>query len=202
MVSRLSVCLLLVVASLVGCMPTHLGNPSDTYVRHVADTNATANACADAEFLSRHVANEIGAIHTQILRIYKYDNALYEGAYAARKYDLLHKDEIGLYSDCSQIKYSAHLIIKKGRTEYARNLDRLKYKQAAFNQFLSEAVNTTQELGQQAQSMGNNASAYTNLPNNQPSFGLPDNQTNHYLINTDSGLTQCHVTPSGYTFCN
>jgi len=44
---------------------------------------------------------------------------------------------------------------------------------------------------------------YIPMPSGQVTFGQKDKSNyNHYLINTPSGIRQCHVTSSGYIFCN
>jgi hypothetical protein len=44
---------------------------------------------------------------------------------------------------------------------------------------------------------------YIPMPSGQVTFGQKSmNNSNHYLINTPSGMRQCHVTNSGYIFCN
>jgi len=44
---------------------------------------------------------------------------------------------------------------------------------------------------------------YIPMPSGQVTFGQKNTSNyNHYLVNTPSGMRQCHVANSGYVFCN
>lgn len=44
---------------------------------------------------------------------------------------------------------------------------------------------------------------YIPMPSGKVTFGKnSDSNYNHYLVNTPSGMRQCHVASSGYVFCN
>lgn len=61
-------------------------------------------------------------------------------------------------------------------------------------------------MGTQAASIGSTMPSaipnYGPMPSGKVTFGMPENKTNHYLVQTGRGPRLCSVTASGYVTCN
>lgn len=196
MVSHLKLGLLLLISSLMGCetMMAHY-SISDKVADGYGRATAMAVGCADSGFIPKLDAYALGYYTTQLLDISVYNHAAYEQGHR----DTLNKLEglsgYQLESGCSSVMKAFPQVTNTMKKRYEDTAEYLSVARAQeFNQMLATlAEPTTTPV----------YTAPTITPDNKVDFGQGDGAGyNHYLINTSSGLTQCHVSSSGYTFCN
>lgn len=172
--------LLVLVLLLTGC---------ETLLPHtkVSDESVIANAkfmyqlqdCAQRGLISQELLTPYSLAVTQYMHAVVLNRKLYEDTYAAGAPRVP-------TSECPEV--TPHLA--RMTANVRRQTQEALAWQSSGGSRSSRTVQTVQ----------------VDFPINQPKgeVNLTGNQsgTKHYLINTGSGTKQCHVTSSGYTFCN
>jgi|GEM_PF-6512443 len=192
---RLSI-LLFALFSLVGCASTK-PVALDNDIAWMASSTATANACSDLRDLPVAHAREMNQTAQYVLTQVEYSEATYRGAYN-HQMDYMHimTDE------------DVDTMCTEALTAIPGNIAYLKKKFPVYTinpwwTLLDPLVDTLDSVSEDAQALGRSAQEQANKGYTPASTGS-DNEggSRNVLINTDDGLVQCTVTPSGYTFCN
>lgn len=144
---------------------------------------------------------------SKVLAIAELDSETYKETYSAlvTKYNQGTKEEIS--EGCNKSVNSVMRVAQILEEAYPEMLARLTAQQqqeaeawANAITFLSQAATVTGNAVQQS-----TQPAYIPMPSGKVTYTNPANtgsSYNHYLIQTPTGQKQCHVSNSGYIFCN
>jgi len=194
---RLSI-LLFVLFSLVGCASTK-PVALDNDIAWMASSAATANACSDMRDLPIAHAREMNQMAQYVLTQVEYSEATYRGAYNHQMdYMYIMTDE------------DADTMCDAAKTTIPNSIVYLKKKFPVYTinpwwTLLDPLVDTLDSVSEDAQALGRNAQEQADKSRSRTSSSTGSGNeggSRNVLINTDDGLVQCTVTPSGYTFCN
>ena len=192
--------LLLIALSIIllgGCqnflktMVAHI--PIDNYhTLQMARANATTNVCLSDNLLNRQNAYEFSVISAMMLDLVVFDNKFYKASYESTLLSELESSKRKYNVEtCSALDRDLPEMTATLRTTYNNFAQRLSVARAEENRQMAESMRNYRLAGSQNYNMDFPKFSYTQ---EQP-------KTQHFLVNTSSGLSQCRVTNNSYVFC-
>lgn len=165
---------------------------ADHEVTGQAQGMAIAMSCVEKGLAPGAPVYAYGYAVSQLYSVSVYNKRLYEETYQNTKSQLDAYFPDKYLSGCSEIS-----------SQFPRMTDNILQQYRSISQDRQAAL---AGMSQSAASIGNNLPTYsqpsTIMPSGQVTFGLPENQSNHYLVNFGGGQRMCTATSSGYVFCN
>lgn len=167
---------------------------NNTQTEFIANGNAYTNFCMSKNLINRQTAFEFSSIAAEMLDLVVFDNDFYKSTYenTVLSMDAEYKrDSARATPACEKLEGNLPKVIAELRTAYSKYAGELGVARSAENQRI-------------AQSMSNFRLPNTPIPQmNFPNVGYSQqqSQTQNFLVNTKSGLTQCRVTRSNFVFC-
>lgn len=165
---------------------------NDAMVVKQAESMAIVMTCVDKDLASPQIVYAYGSAASRLLSVSVYNEKLYAESYQKKKAELDDYFPEQYSSGCSQVPI-----------QFPRMTDNILRQYAEITQEREVALTG---ISQSAADFRKNLPTYNQksapLPSAQVQFGLPQNKTNHYLVNFGSGQRVCSVTSSGYVICN
>lgn len=162
---------------------------SDAEIRNQAGAMALAVACVEKGLAPGQMVYEYGYAVGKVYEVSVYNKHLYSNWYRTSKEanDKYFSSEMA--SHCAEIP--AHF-----PQLTARLLQR-------YQEISQARANDMAQMGSQMASVGGNYQQPSSMSfQSAPAVPAQKNSTNHYLINTESGMRMCMVSASGYVNCN
>lgn len=195
----------LIAISLQLCGFAYAYELTDVRVNALAVADVLTAKCASV-YPSDRVYSEYRKAASRLLSVASVNTELYNSSYQKVLRVASSKNSEELKSDCERFIPRIADMIPEMHTDYKAYLDILSADErsqadawsSALELFASAAIG----LGQAAQA-GNYS--FIPIPSGRVTFGgarVAAGAYNHYLVNTPSGQSQCHVADSGYIFCN
>lgn len=166
-----------------------------TQTAFIAKGNAYTNFCLSKNMIDKQIAYEFSSIAAEMLDLVVFDIVFYKTTYentisaAIEEYQ---KAPVGVASACHDLEI---IYLPKQTTELRR----------VYQNYARElGVARSEENQRIAQSMSNFRVPSTPIPQmNFPNVQYSQEQSNtqNFLVNTKSGLTQCRVTKNNFVFC-
>jgi len=160
----------------------------------IAKANAATNFCLSQNKMDRQNAYEFSTVAAELLDLVVFDNEFYKASYEGNismlnEFNL--KDPAGAAPACLQLESKLPEMTAKLLSNYR-----------SYSKQLGAA--RSEESRRLVETMSNFRVPTTPTPQmNFPSVGYPKepSPTQHFLVDTKSGLTQCKVTKSNFVFC-
>lgn len=169
----------------------------DSAVVNRAQSMAQVNTCQKLGLIPQELAMQYGYALSQYLSAVVYDEDLYEQTY---KYSMSLAPNYITAEARAGCASMEPLLARSTIDLQNQTRDAIGWKAAGRQDFAIQAAAA-------ANSIGETAKSYNQVPVSMPSSGVTfsgkpaSSRTNHYLINTASGMKQCHVTDTGFVFC-
>lgn len=181
---------LILMATVAGCtsMLPHLQMP-DEIAQKMGQAVALTNFCAGQGMSDPQRVNEFIQAVGQIRSVSVYNNSLFESSarYLNEHLKTLSTEELS--GQCDDANNNIGRIAAGFRQRYQE-----------ISHARGEAMSAI--VGGMASYQPNYPSYnFIPAPSNQPTFGLPENRTQNYIVNTNRGNRHCQVLPSGYVNC-
>lgn len=203
-----STILALVASSLLlgGCQ--NMGNIGKTMFDHIrinsaktayiAKGNAYTNFCLSKNMLDKQLGYEFSTVAAEFLDLVVFDNEFYKNTYenAVAAVDADYKkDSNAAAVACKSLEGDLPKVIAEFRTVYSKYAEDLGVSRSAEYQKIAQSMSNF--------SLPATPMPQTPAPRDFPNFGYAQQQpqTQNFLINSKSGLTQCRVTKNNFVFC-
>lgn len=165
-----------------------------TQTAFIAKANAYTNFCLSKNMINRQTAYEFSTIAAEMLDLVVFDIDFYKTTYentVSMVNEGYLKDIAGVVPFCQDVEKQLPRHITELQSTYQKWARELGVARSEENQRI-------------AQSMSNFRAPNTPIPQmNFPNFqySQEQSQTQNFLVNTKSGLTQCRVTKNNFVFC-
>ncbi|WP_423680484.1 hypothetical protein [Undibacterium sp. WLHG33] len=194
--------LLAIVASIAllgGCqnmmktMVAHIRIDS-TQTAFIAKGNAYANFCLSKNMLNRQAAYEFSTIAAEMLDLVVFDNDFYKTTYENGVSGLnenYQKDPSGAAPACQELERNLPTVIANLSNVYRKYAQELGVARSEENQRLAQQMSNFR--------LPNTPIPQMSFPNVR--YSQEQSKTQNFLVNSNSGLTQCRVTSNNFVFC-
>jgi hypothetical protein len=166
-------------------------------INQIAHKNVITNVGLAKGYFKYNEVSELNYYLAKILDISVVDEELYADIYNSVMVHLKSCNDKIVKRYCDEFRPLIPSLTTKYRNAYyelAQMLGQARQKE------INAMANIMSSWGESASKIGQQMQYNIKIP--EVSFKLEsENQVDHYLVNTSSGLRQCRVTSKGYVFC-
>jgi hypothetical protein len=160
----------------------------------IAKANAATNFCLSKSMLDRKNAYEFSTVAAEFLELVVFDNEFYKTTYERNvsMFDGFNKnDPAGSAPACQQLETELPAMTAKLLSNYRSYAQQLGAARSEESRRLAESLSNFRLPNTPAPQMNFPSIGYSKEPS----------PSQHFLVNTKDGLTQCKVTKSNFVFC-